>query len=268
MAAVLNGLGLHGGFRPFGSTFLVFSDYLRPALRLSRADAAAGDLRADPRLGRGRRGRPHPPAGRARRVAAADPGPAGAAARRRRRDGRGLAARAGAHRRADRADPDAGRPPALAGSCRGTARAGRAAYATTAASACRDRGHRLRGRAGRRRGRRHWPAAASSARVVSPRWTATAYRRPTPAGARASRSRPASPPAGAAWSTSADRHRRVRCVRARATGSLAQSASPSTRSPRRDPRRSSPPAPTSGGLTMPDQTDADGPLRGPTGAGR
>ena len=35
MAAVLNGLSLHGGFRPYGSTFTVFSDYLRPALRLS-----------------------------------------------------------------------------------------------------------------------------------------------------------------------------------------------------------------------------------------
>ena len=35
MAAVLNGLSLHGGFRTYGSTFLVFSDYLRPALRLS-----------------------------------------------------------------------------------------------------------------------------------------------------------------------------------------------------------------------------------------
>jgi len=35
MATVLNGLSLHGGFRPYGSTFLVFSDYLRPALRLS-----------------------------------------------------------------------------------------------------------------------------------------------------------------------------------------------------------------------------------------
>uniref|UniRef100_UPI00260BC668 transketolase family protein n=1 Tax=uncultured Nocardioides sp. TaxID=198441 RepID=UPI00260BC668 len=35
MAAVLNGLALHGDFRPFGSTFLVFSDYLRPALRLA-----------------------------------------------------------------------------------------------------------------------------------------------------------------------------------------------------------------------------------------
>lgn len=35
MATVLNGISLHGGFRCFGSTFLVFSDYLRPALRLS-----------------------------------------------------------------------------------------------------------------------------------------------------------------------------------------------------------------------------------------
>ena len=35
MAAMLNGIAAHGGLRPFGSTFLVFSDYLRPALRLS-----------------------------------------------------------------------------------------------------------------------------------------------------------------------------------------------------------------------------------------
>ena len=35
MAAALNGIAAHGGLRPFGSTFLVFSDYLRPALRLS-----------------------------------------------------------------------------------------------------------------------------------------------------------------------------------------------------------------------------------------
>ncbi len=35
MAAILNGLALHGGFLPFGATFLVFSDYLRGALRLS-----------------------------------------------------------------------------------------------------------------------------------------------------------------------------------------------------------------------------------------
>lgn len=35
MAAAMNGIALHGGLRPFGSTFLVFADYLRPALRLS-----------------------------------------------------------------------------------------------------------------------------------------------------------------------------------------------------------------------------------------
>ncbi|MDR2459789.1 MAG: transketolase [Deltaproteobacteria bacterium] len=35
MGAIMNGLALHGGFIPYGGTFLVFSDYLRPALRLS-----------------------------------------------------------------------------------------------------------------------------------------------------------------------------------------------------------------------------------------
>lgn len=35
MAAMVNGLALHGGLRPYGATFLVFSDYLRPALRLA-----------------------------------------------------------------------------------------------------------------------------------------------------------------------------------------------------------------------------------------
>ncbi len=35
MAAIANGLALHGGVRPLVSTFLVFADYLRPSLRLS-----------------------------------------------------------------------------------------------------------------------------------------------------------------------------------------------------------------------------------------
>lgn len=35
MAAIMNGLALHGGIIPFGGTFLVFSDYERPALRLA-----------------------------------------------------------------------------------------------------------------------------------------------------------------------------------------------------------------------------------------
>ena len=35
MAACLNGIAAHGGIRPFGSTFLVFSDYMKPAIRLA-----------------------------------------------------------------------------------------------------------------------------------------------------------------------------------------------------------------------------------------
>ena len=35
MAAIMNGLMLHGGFRPFGGTFLTFSDYARNAIRMS-----------------------------------------------------------------------------------------------------------------------------------------------------------------------------------------------------------------------------------------
>ena len=34
MGAVMNGLALHGGFIPYSGTFFVFTDYLRPALRL------------------------------------------------------------------------------------------------------------------------------------------------------------------------------------------------------------------------------------------
>ena len=35
MAAGMNGLALHGGFRPYGGTFLVFSDYARGGIRMS-----------------------------------------------------------------------------------------------------------------------------------------------------------------------------------------------------------------------------------------
>ncbi len=35
MAAAMNGFALHGGFIPYGGTFLVFADYMRPAIRLS-----------------------------------------------------------------------------------------------------------------------------------------------------------------------------------------------------------------------------------------
>jgi transketolase len=35
MGAILNGIVLHGGTRPYGGTFLIFSDYMRPAVRLA-----------------------------------------------------------------------------------------------------------------------------------------------------------------------------------------------------------------------------------------
>ncbi|HEY8973479.1 MAG TPA: transketolase [Burkholderiaceae bacterium] len=35
MAAIVNGMAAHGGFIPYGSTFLIFSDYMRPAIRLA-----------------------------------------------------------------------------------------------------------------------------------------------------------------------------------------------------------------------------------------
>src|SRR4029450_12957347 len=35
MAAAMNGIALHRGLIPYGGTFLVFSDYCRPAIRLS-----------------------------------------------------------------------------------------------------------------------------------------------------------------------------------------------------------------------------------------
>ena len=35
MGAIMNGVSLHGGFIPYGGTFLIFSDYCRPAIRLA-----------------------------------------------------------------------------------------------------------------------------------------------------------------------------------------------------------------------------------------
>jgi transketolase len=35
MGAILNGMAVHGGLIPFGATFLIFSDYMRPSIRLA-----------------------------------------------------------------------------------------------------------------------------------------------------------------------------------------------------------------------------------------
>ncbi len=39
MGAAINGMAAHGGVRPFGATFLVFSDYMRPSVRLAALSA-------------------------------------------------------------------------------------------------------------------------------------------------------------------------------------------------------------------------------------
>ena len=101
MGASLVGMACHGGVIPVGGTFFVFSDYLKPSLRLAAMSAGASRLRLQPRLGRRRRGRPHAPARRAAGRAPGHPRPPGHPAGRRQRDRRGLAGR----RRATTAPP-------------------------------------------------------------------------------------------------------------------------------------------------------------------
>ncbi len=110
MGGILNGMAFHGGVFPFGGTFFVFSDYMRPAIRLAALSASAGDLRVHPRQHRSGRGRPHSPAHRASGLAAGDARPGGHQAERRDRDRRGLAGRARAARRAHRAGADPAEP--------------------------------------------------------------------------------------------------------------------------------------------------------------
>ena len=65
MGAVMTGMAHHGGVLPVGGTFFVFSDYMRPAVRLaalSRAHVIYSWTHDSVGLGRGR---PDPPAGRA-----------------------------------------------------------------------------------------------------------------------------------------------------------------------------------------------------------
>ena len=50
MAAAMNGMALHGGLIPYGGTFLIFSDYCRPAIRLAALMGHARHLRDDARF--------------------------------------------------------------------------------------------------------------------------------------------------------------------------------------------------------------------------
>ena len=105
MAAAMNGMALHGGVIPYSGTFLVFSDYSRPAIRLGALMGIRVDPRDDPRLHRPRRGRPDPPAGGAPGRPARHAEPAGLPPGRRGGGGRVLEAGAGGQDRRPRSWP-------------------------------------------------------------------------------------------------------------------------------------------------------------------
>ena len=65
MAAMMNGIALHGGFIPYGGTFLVFSDYARNAMRMSALMKQRVIYVHDARFDRPRRGWSHASAHRA-----------------------------------------------------------------------------------------------------------------------------------------------------------------------------------------------------------
>ena len=44
MAAAMNGLALYGGLIPYGGTFLIFSDYCKPSIRLVSIDGFKSNL--------------------------------------------------------------------------------------------------------------------------------------------------------------------------------------------------------------------------------
>ena len=255
MAAVANGLALHGGLRPYVATFFVFSDYLRPAMRLAALMGLPVDLRVHARQHRRRRGRADAPAGRAPRRAARDPRTDRPAPGRRQRDGGGLAGRAVA-----RTDE----PVALMLTRQRVPTIDRDKYGPAVGVA---RGAlRARGRAGGRRGRsrrrplrrpRHHPhrqrqrgpARARRARAAGRRRRALARRQPRQlaplrgSGRRLPRERSFRPPAAAGWrsrrpprsagsagsaSTARPSPSTVSARRLRGTSSSRSSASPPT----------------------------------------
>jgi len=62
MGGIMNGMALHGGVRPFGGTFLIFSDYMRPAIRLAALTGAPViDVFTHDSIGLGEDGPTHQP---------------------------------------------------------------------------------------------------------------------------------------------------------------------------------------------------------------
>jgi len=154
MAAIMNGIALHGGYIPYGGTFLTFSDYSRNAIRM----AALMKRRVIHGVHQGfhgpRRGRADPPGDRARGQPAPDPQPRCLAALRHGRDHRGLGGGVAEHEPAHRAAAVAAEP-----AVRAEGRAGRHQQGRLCAggpgrgrpgprAAGRDHRNRLRGAAG------------------------------------------------------------------------------------------------------------------------
>ena len=107
MAAAMNGMALHGGIIPYSGTFLVFSDYCRPAIRLA---ALMGQrvihVMTHDSIGLGEDGPTHQPVEHLAALRAI-PEPQRVPPGRRGGDHRVLAARAGVEGRAERAGADA-----------------------------------------------------------------------------------------------------------------------------------------------------------------
>ncbi len=63
MGSIVNGIVYHGGLIPFGATFMVFSDYMRPTIRIISAFSPWVNLDFYSRQHRSWRRRTDPPAG-------------------------------------------------------------------------------------------------------------------------------------------------------------------------------------------------------------
>ena len=63
MGAITNGIALHGGIIPFAASFLIFSDYMRPPMRLASMMKLQDYLHFHPRFDRFGGRRPYSPAG-------------------------------------------------------------------------------------------------------------------------------------------------------------------------------------------------------------
>ena len=100
MAAVMNGMALHGGFIPYGGTFLVFADYMRGSMRMSALMRLRVIYVLTHDFDRRRRGRPDPSSHRDPGQPAGDAEHAGVPAGRRGRDLRVLGDRADRERHA------------------------------------------------------------------------------------------------------------------------------------------------------------------------